>query len=89
MPQGGDMNKQRREELKRGKLRRKIRRMRRPVQFFYRWFDFWVGAYYDRAKKTLYLCFLGFGIKIRCGKVRRSTPIVQLDHETHPLKEEV
>jgi len=35
---------------------------------FYRWYDLWVGAYYDAEKKNLYLCCLGFGLKIRLGR---------------------
>jgi hypothetical protein len=26
------------------------------VQFYFLWYDFWVGFYYDRNKKALYIC---------------------------------
>jgi len=26
------------------------------VRSYIAWYDFWVGAYYDRDKKVLYLC---------------------------------
>lgn len=27
------------------------------VKFFFAWYDyFWVGAFYDQAKRTLYIC---------------------------------
>ncbi len=26
------------------------------VSFSFLWFDLWVGAYYDRAKRVLYVC---------------------------------
>ncbi len=26
------------------------------IRMFFAWFDFWVGAYYDRKKKVLYIC---------------------------------
>lgn len=26
------------------------------VRFFFAWFDLWVGAYYDRKKRVLYVC---------------------------------
>lgn len=35
------------------------------VSGFYRWYDLWVGAYYDRANTALFLCLLGFGVKIK------------------------
>lgn len=50
------------------RLKRKIRRLRWPVMPFYRWYDLWIGAYYDTQKGHLYLCCLGFGVRIKCGK---------------------
>ena len=26
------------------------------VSIFFAWYDFWIGAYYDRAKRILYVC---------------------------------
>ena len=26
------------------------------MKIFFAWFDFWVGAYYDRERQTLYVC---------------------------------
>lgn len=26
------------------------------VRFFFAWYDFWIGAYYDRYFKILYVC---------------------------------
>ena len=35
------------------------------INGFYRWFDLWVGFYYDRADTALYCCALGFGVKFK------------------------
>jgi len=35
------------------------------IKLFYRWYDMWIGFYYDRKEKTLYFCILGFGIKFQ------------------------
>lgn len=32
---------------------------------FYRWFDLWIGFYYDRKDTALYCCCFGFGVKIK------------------------
>ena len=32
------------------------------IKPFYRWYDLWIGAFYDRRKQRLYLCCLGFGV---------------------------
>ena len=31
-------------------------------EFFYKWYDMWIGAYYDEDINRLYFCFLGFGV---------------------------
>ena len=34
------------------------------IKLFFRWYDFWVGFYYDKANKALYFCPLPMiGIK--------------------------
>ena len=35
------------------------------VNAFYRVYDLWVGGYYDRKDTALYLCVLGFGVKLK------------------------
>lgn len=35
------------------------------INGFYRWYDLWVGFYYDRNDTALYCCCLGFGLKIK------------------------
>lgn len=36
------------------------------VEFFFRWYDLWVGAYWDRENKALYVCPLPtLGVVIR------------------------
>lgn len=32
---------------------------------FFKWFDFWVGLYYDQKNRTLYICPIPmFGVKV-------------------------
>jgi hypothetical protein len=41
---------------------------------FFKWYDFWVGAYYDSKNKILYICPLPMvGIKI---VIERSFPLI-------------
>lgn len=38
------------------------------LNFFFRWFDLWVGAYVDLPNRAVYICPLPMlGIKIRWG----------------------
>jgi hypothetical protein len=42
------------------------------IETFFRWYDLWIGLFYDRKAKRLYCCpvpTLGFWIEIR-----KSTP---------------
>jgi hypothetical protein len=41
------------------------------VNFFWRWYDLWVGFYWDAANRTLYCCplpTLGFKLQFNKGK---------------------
>lgn len=31
-------------------------RLRRPTRIEWKWFDLWVGVYYDKFDRTLYVC---------------------------------
>jgi hypothetical protein len=45
------------------------------VSAFFRWYDLWIGAYWDRDAKVLYVCPVPmFGIKIKM-PWRREAPI--------------
>jgi len=38
------------------------------MESFFRWYDLWIGAYYDRKAKRLYVCpipMVGFWIELR------------------------
>lgn len=36
------------------------------IQLFFRWYDFWIGAFWDHDKTTLYICPIPmFGIRLR------------------------
>lgn len=48
------------------------------VKPLFRWFDFWVGAYYDRKTRTLYMCPLPtIGVALQFGP--ESEPNVDAD----------
>jgi hypothetical protein len=35
------------------------------MKFFFRWYDFWIGGYYDTVNRFLYICPVPmFGIRI-------------------------
>lgn len=34
------------------------------IEFFYRWYDLWVGAYVDTKNEIVYVCCLGLGFKV-------------------------
>lgn len=35
------------------------------IEFIFAWYDFWIGVYYDRKNKIIYLFFLPtIGLKI-------------------------
>ena len=45
------------------------------ASLFFRWFDIWVGAYIDRATRTLYVCPIPtVGIRIQFGADRPAGP---------------
>jgi hypothetical protein len=36
------------------------------ASLFFRWYDLWIGAYWDSAKRTLYICPVPmFGLKLQ------------------------
>lgn len=38
---------------------------------FFRWYDLWVGAYWDRVNRDLYVCPLPMlGVKLSFGRAR-------------------
>ncbi len=38
------------------------------VSFFFRWYDLWIGAFYDQNRRALYICPLPtIGVKIAWG----------------------
>lgn len=50
--------------------------MRMRIRLFFAWYDFWVGAYYDR-KRTLYIgllpmCMLKIEFKAKCSDCGKS-----------------
>lgn len=48
------------------------------VRPFFRWYDLWVGAYYDRASRALYVCPLPmFGIRLSFTRSRTGDEAVE------------
>jgi len=41
------------------------------ISFLFAWYDFWIGLYYDRKNKHLYILpvpFVGIVVKFKSGK---------------------
>jgi hypothetical protein len=39
------------------------------VSAFFRWYDLWIGAYWDKTNRTLYVCPIPmFGVRIAFAK---------------------
>jgi hypothetical protein len=55
------------------------------IQPFFRWYDLWVGAYWDRHARVLYVCplpMLGVAIHFRAARVKSvdtATSLIVLD----------
>lgn len=40
---------------------------------FFRWYDLWVGAYYDRDSRALYICLLPMvGVRLSSASTREN-----------------
>ncbi len=62
------------------------------IKLVFAWYDLWIGAYYDRAKKELYFMIPFIGIKIQFG--RPLHPLIRWAEEqnakpSHHIDEEV
>jgi hypothetical protein len=43
----------------------------KSISFYWLWFDFWVGVYYDRRKRIIYIGYLPcLGLKIELAAAR-------------------
>lgn len=43
--------------------------LRRRIRFVFAWYDMWIGAYYDRTKRQLYILpfpCIGIALDLRC-----------------------
>lgn len=62
--------------------------MKASVHFL--WFDFWVGWFWDRAKRVLYVCPLPMCVlKLDFGKTLKVPPDAEIDWEAlnhNPLR---
>lgn len=46
------------------------------LSLFFRWYDFWVGAYWDRAARALYVCPVPMlGLRFQFGRPAPETPV--------------
>ncbi len=41
------------------------------IRLYFAWYDLWIGAYWDRAKRTLYLGIPMIGVKFIFRQVKR------------------
>ncbi len=47
------------------------------IKLFFKWFDFWIGFFFDRPGRAVYICPIPmFGVKISWGK---PSPIAQFN----------
>jgi hypothetical protein len=47
-----------RQRLQRGEYRKQKPKKRLKIKPFFAWYDMWIGAYWDRKKRALYICLL-------------------------------
>ena len=62
------------EELRKEILRdwKQNSRLSLQVKPFFRWYDFWIGGYWDKVNRELYICPIPmFGLKISIRRVAR------------------
>ncbi len=60
-------------------------RQRFSVSAFFRWYDLWIGAYWDRENRVLYICPVPmFGLKIKMPWVRGAPPLWALRDRDEP-----
>ncbi len=55
------------------------------VRPFFRWYDLWIGAYWDRENRVLYVCPVPmFGLKIKMPWRRGNPPSWRRPHSPPP-----